>query len=255
MRILIIEDEPAAADRLEKLVLRHMPEARFEARIESVEEAVLWFSSNPHPDLIFLDIQLSDGLSFRIFEKTDVRVPVIFTTAYDAYALKAFELQSIDYLLKPVKEERLKEALEKYKTMARNFAWKDIGQDLLRIIREGTKDQRDYRKRILVNQADKLISVPIANISLFYSEDKASFLLRGDGALFFMSQSLDEIESQVDPEAFFRISRKHIVSREFISSVNQYFGSKLLISIATPNDQELIVSKARVHAFREWFGK
>lgn len=254
MNLVIVEDEPFAAERLEKMLKKWLPEGTVKAVLPSIEESVEWFNSNEPPDLVFLDIQLADGISFRIFEQVKLSVPVIFTTAYDAYALKAFELQSVDYLLKPIKEDKLEEALDKFRKMKRNFAWQEMGQELNRIMQSNASPSTVHKKRFLITKGDRLISVAASDVACFIAEDKAVMLLTGDGLTYFIPHSLDELEAMVHPEDFFRISRQHIISRRHIVTVNQHFNYRLKVEMAPQCDQEFMVSKSRVQEFKAWYG-
>lgn len=254
MKIVIVEDEPFAAERLEKLLKKCLPEVTIASVLSSIEESVEWFRRNHPPDLVFLDIQLADGLSFRIFEQVQLSVPVIFTTAFDAYALKAFELQSIDYLLKPIKEEKLLESLDKFRMMKRSFAWQEMGQELNRIMHSASAPSTSYKKRFLITKGDRLISVSADEVSCFIAEDKTVMLVTSDALTYFVPNSLDELEDMVDPEQFFRTSRQHIISRKHIVSVNQHFNYRLKVEMAPQTDQEFMVSKSRVQDFKAWYG-
>ncbi|KRG30256.1 LytR/AlgR family response regulator transcription factor [Salegentibacter mishustinae] len=221
-----------------------------ETMLHSVAEAVNWFNSNDHPDLIFLDIQLSDGISFEIFEKVEINSAVIFTTAYDEYALKAFKLNSVDYLLKPIDEEELANAVAKFKEKyLKNSPQIDFNA-FRKILETGSKP--DYKTRFTIQVGQHLKIIPANEICCFYSENKASYLTTTSGRNYPVDVSLENLEKELDPEKFFRINRKSIVNIDCIEDIISYTNSRLEIKVKAFNEFQLIVSRERVRDFKNW---
>lgn len=249
MTTIIIEDEKPAARMLQrKLEKLNIP---VQVMLHSVREAVEWFQLNPHPDLIFLDIQLSDGLSFEIFEKVTIQSPIIFTTAYDEYALRAFKLNSIDYLLKPIDEDDLEIAVEKYKkTISAKPA---IDMQMIRQLFTSSQAP-EYKKRFSVKVGDHIKIIPIEEVELFYSEFKGTFIHTFEGRSFLLDTSLESLEKELDPTHFFRISRKYIVGHTALKDIVVYSNSRLKLTLKSYNKEEVIVSRERVGVFKEWLG-
>lgn len=251
MNVLIVEDEALAADRLEKILKEITPEITVLAKLGSIKESVKWLMLNS-ADLIFLDIQLSDGLSFSIFDQVPVQTPVIFTTAYDQYAIKAFQLNSVSYLLKPIRKNELAESLQKYKSLKAAFSIDFEG--LLSAI-QGRKSE--FRKRFLIQVADKFRKVEIEEIAYFYTTDGIVFLKTFDGFSYPADTSLDNLESTVDPAQFYRINRKYFVSMKSISQMFAWSRSriKLVLKPLVDDDNETIVSIDRSNEFKKWLNK
>jgi DNA-binding LytR/AlgR family response regulator len=250
IRTLIIEDEEPAAARLEKLLTEADAEIEIVEKLDSVESAVKWLSQNAHPQLLMLDIQLADGLSFDIFRKIKIESFVIFTTAFDEYAIKAFELNSIDYLLKPVDKQKLSAALLKFRKLQNNKPSIDM-TELIQVI-ESRKS--NYKKRFSISIADRIKSVETTDIACFYSLEKNTFLCTFDGQHFPIDFSLDRLESLLDPEFFFRISRQYFVQYKAISKIRILSKSRIELEI-TSIDGRIAVSSAKTHQFREWIDK
>lgn len=247
-KVIIIEDEKPAARRLQRMLSRLNIET--ETMLHSVAEAVNWFNSNDHPDLIFLDIQLSDGISFEIFEKVEINSAVIFTTAYDEYALKAFKLNSVDYLLKPIDEEELANAVAKFKeNYLKNSPQIDFNA-FRKILETGNKP--DYKTRFTIQVGQHLKIIPANEICCFYSENKASYLTTTSGRNYPVDVSLENLEKDLDPEKFFRINRKSIVNIDCIEDIISYTNSRLEIKVKVFNEFQLIVSRERVRDFKNW---
>ncbi|MDX1427843.1 MAG: LytTR family DNA-binding domain-containing protein [Salegentibacter mishustinae] len=247
-KVIIIEDEKPAARRLQRMLSRLNIET--ETMLHSVAEAVNWFNSNDHPDLIFLDIQLSDGISFEIFEKVEINSAVIFTTAYDEYALKAFKLNSVDYLLKPIDEEELANAVAKFKeNYLKNSPQIDFNA-FRKILETGSKP--DYKTRFTIQVGQHLKIIPANEICCFYSENKASYLTTTSGRNYPVDVSLENLEKDLDPEKFFRINRKSIVNIDCIEDIISYTNSRLEIKVKAFNEFQLIVSRERVRDFKKW---
>lgn len=252
MKALIIEDEVLAAQSLQKLITEVAPDTEIIGVLQSIEESVAWFDENPMPDLVFMDIHLADGSSFAIFEQTQITCPIIFTTAYDEYALKAFEVSSIDYLLKPINRNDLMRAMNKYNNLvsAKSFD----SQSLLEVIQK-FKTNKNYRSCFLVPERDKLIPLPTANIAFIYIGDKSVKTITLDEHTYYMSQTLDEIMSQLNPNDFFRANRQFIVSRKAIKDMTIWFGNKLSLNLLVKIPEDIIISKAKVAEFKTWFAQ
>lgn len=250
MKVLIVEDESFAADRLEELLQQLEPGYRVAGRTTSVKESVAWLSSH-QADLIFLDIQLSDGLSFSIFEQVQVSTPIIFTTAYDEYALRAFELNSVAYLLKPVRADRLRESLEKYKSMKSAF-----NVDLAQLLATFQGKKPAYKKRFLIRIGDKLKKVETDEIAYCFALEKSVFAKTIDNKTLPMDQSLDVLENELDPERFFRINRRYLVSMDAVDNMIAWSRSRIKLDLNPPPDDpmETIVSINRSHDFKKWMG-
>ena len=251
MKTIIIEDEKPAARMLQRKLERLGVNA--EVMLHSVSEAVSWFKNNPQPDLIFLDIQLSDGLSFEIFEQVQVQSPVIFTTAYDEYALRAFKLNSIDYLLKPIDEDDLEQALEKYKSRINTSQPANLDIQMIRQMFQSSR-QPTYKQRFSVKIGDHIRVVPIEEIEVIYSEFKGTFIHTFEGRTYLTDNTLESIEKELDPAKFYRISRKFIITLNSIKDIVVYSNSRLQLTLKTYNKEEVIVSRERVGDFKEWLG-
>lgn len=255
MNILIIEDEKPAARLLQRKVEKLG--LQINTMLHSVEEAIAWFQNHPHPDLIFLDIQLSDGLSFEIFEYFDkaqqhIKSAVIFTTAYDEYALRAFKLNSIDYLLKPIDEEDLEIAVNKFK--ARNQA-QNISLDFEAIKRMLVNPvEKEYKKRFSVKIGQQLKVISIDEVECFYSENKGTYIHTLDNRDYLIDSTLEVVEAEINPKEFYRVSRKFIVTLKAVKEIQVYSNSRLKIILPTYKDDEVIVARERVGDFKEWIG-
>ena len=252
MKALIIEDEVLAAQSLQKLVTEVAPETEIIGVLQSIEESVAWFNENPMPDLVFMDIHLADGSSFAIFERTQITCPIIFTTAYDEYALKAFEVSSIDYLLKPINRNDLTRAMNKFNALVGEKANNDNAIETL-LQQIGMK--KNYKSCFLVPQRDKLIPLATSNIAYIYIEDKSVKTIALDEHVYYMSQTLDEIMNQLNPDDFFRANRQFIVSRKAIKDITVWFGNKLSLNLSVKVPEKIIISKAKVAEFKNWFSK
>lgn len=248
MTTIIIEDEAIAARRLKKLIENQGLEVI--AELHSVKEAVNWFQKNKAPEIMFLDIQLSDGISFEIFEKVQPNSAIIFTTAYDEYALKAFKFNSIDYLLKPIQEKELIKAIEKFKAnRPQSFSFTSLQiQQLLQ-----TNFESKFRERFLVEVGQRLKTIETQNIALFYSENKGTYLLNKNRS-YLINNSLDDLETQIDDSDFFRISRKAIVNLNYIDDIFSHSGNRLILKV-NGIDNQWIVSRERVGDFKNWLAK
>ncbi len=249
MKVVVIEDESIAADYLEKLIYEYDPTIQVMAKLDSVSSSVIWLQTN-HPDLIFLDIHLADDISFKIFEQADVETPVIFTTAYDQYAIKAFKLNSIDYLLKPIDKKDLFAALDKFKSLrGKNTT------DLSRVMEAFNLERKKFQERFLVSTGQKLKSIPAEEIAYFYAEQKMTFLVDRQGRQFILDSSLDKLESLIDPEKFFRINRQFIVSFSAIKNMLSYSKSRVKLELEPACEKDTIVSVERSAEFKAWLNR
>jgi DNA-binding LytR/AlgR family response regulator len=251
--VLIIEDEPEAARRLELLIKDLLPQANILAKLDSVKRSLSWLSEHDSPDLIFMDIQLADGLSFQIFEKWHVQSPVIFTTAYDAYALKAFKVNSIDYILKPVDRSDLEIALQKFATLTQR---KEGTTDLLTSIGEAVQMlTRQYKSRFIIKVGEHLKSIEVRDIHYFFSLDKTTFARGTDKRQHIIDFSLEQLEDILDPRQFFRINRKYIISASAIHDMVSHSNSRLKLILKASDDADIIVSRERVQEFKDWLDR
>jgi DNA-binding LytR/AlgR family response regulator len=253
MNVLIIEDEPHAARRMESLIGELEPAAIVVAKIDSVKKSVEWIASNPSPDLILMDIQLADGISFSIFEQCEVKSPVIFTTAYDAYALKAFKVNSIDYILKPVDKEELFQALAKFKKLSGDATHarvllNNIGQAVQMLTKR-------YKSRFMIKVGEHLRTVETTSILFFFSQEKTTFCYTTDNRTLILDYTLEQLEEMVDPGLFFRINRKYLVSSSAIGDIISYTNSRLKLKITGTDDDDIIVARERVQDFKEWLDR
>ena len=249
MKALILEDETRAANHLERLLAKVAPHLVVLAKIESVRDGVKYLQNNPEPDLIFSDIQLADGLSFEIYKQVAVSCPIIFTTAYDHYAIEAFQTNGIDYLLKPIEEERLLKAIEK----ARHFSPGFVLEKLLTMNRPTS--EKSYKSRFMVKVGDKIKSVPVEEILVFYSQEKASFIRTSDAHNYCIDYALDQLEPMLDPEKYFRINRKYIVSIDSCTNILAWTNSRLRLKIDGIDDSDIIVARERVQEFKNWLDR
>jgi DNA-binding LytR/AlgR family response regulator len=253
LKILIIEDEPQAAKRIETLVLELVPQAIILNKIDSVKKSVQWFKENAAPDLTLMDIQLADGTSFQIFEQCDVKCPVIFTTAYDEYALKAFKVNSIDYILKPVDKNDLQSALKKLESLSRNS---DDTRKLLNSIGEVVqKLSKKYKERFVIKVGEHLRTIEVKDILYFYSQDKATFCHTNENRNHILDFTLEQLEDMIDPMAYFRVNRKYYVRAEAIQDIISYTNSRLRLALKNSQDNDVIVARERVQEFKQWLDR
>jgi two-component system, LytTR family, response regulator LytT len=254
MKILIVEDEELAVKKLQKTLSAVDATANIVGVTDSIKSSVEWLQDNPQPDLILMDIELADGQSFEIFNLTDVKSPVIFTTSYDEYALKAFKVNSVDYLLKPIQKEELQTALQKFQKLKGNGS-SDINIDSLVKELQQKLQPKEYRKRFLVKHAQKLVSVEIGEIAYFYSDGRLNFFKTTDNKKFVVDYTMDELEDMLDPEKYFRISRSFYVSINSVDKIDDYFGNRLILGLKPAVDKEALVSREKVTDFKKWMGK
>jgi len=249
MKVIIIEDEKPAARRLKRLLSDLGIEV--EVMLHSVAESIVWFSNNAHPDLILLDIQLSDGLSFEIFEELTIKSNIIFTTAYDEYALKAFKLNSIDYLLKPIDDEELRFAVDKFKVSKEQSKLPYFDIDQIKKILVNPLD-KNYKKRFTIKIGQHLKMVSTNDIACFYSDNKATYIRTLDKKNYLLDYSLEQLEELLDPIKFFRVNRKFYIQLDAIQDIIAYSNSRLQIKITHFADFEIIVSREKVRDFKNW---
>ena len=249
MKALIIEDEMMAAKALQKLLGEVSPDTEIVDVLESIEESVEWLENNPMPDLMFMDIHLADGSSFAIFERVNVTCPVIFTTAYDEFALKAFEVNSLDYLLKPISREALERAMNKFQILA----GARFNADKIERLLEQLGEKKRYRSYFLLPERDKLVPLSTKDIAYAYIDAKSVKIVTHEHKNYYLTHTLDDLMAQLDPVMFFRANRQFIVSREAIKDVSIWFGNKLAINLNVEVPEKIIVSKAKVAEFKCWF--
>ena len=252
MKAVIIEDEKIAADLFKNIISQLDENIEIVTILQTVEDSIEWLNNNQHPDLLFVDIHLADGSSFSIFEKTDVKCPIIFTTAYDEYALKAFEVNSIDYLLKPINKDDLQRALNKYKNLKGENLDLDYKNFFCRFFAE-TEKVNNYKEYFLVPERDKLIPLAAKDIAYIYIDLKLIKAVTHSGKVYYLNQNLDEMMNQLNPKNFFRANRQYIVAHEAIKDVSIWFGNKISLNLTLPTEEKIIVSKARVPEFKNWY--
>lgn len=256
MKVLIIEDEDLAVKKLQKTLKSVDPDAEIVGITDSITSTVAWLQQNEKPELILMDIELADGQSFEIFNLTEVKCPVIFTTSYDEFALKAFKVNSIDYLLKPVQKEDLEKSLQKFRSLTSGQQQND-GVNMEEIIKQLQQklQPKEFRKRFLVKNGQKLVSIEVGDIRYFFSDGRLNFFKTADNKKFVVDYTMDELEAMLDPEIFFRISRSFYVSIGSIEKIDDYFGNRLILQLRPAVDKEALVSRERVSDFKKWMGK
>jgi len=249
MKVLLLEDETRAANHLERLLSRVAPHIKVDARLESVRDGLRYLQNNPEPELIFADIQLADGISFEIFNQFSVKCPIIFTTAYDHYAIEAFKTNGIDYLLKPIEEERLAQAISKAKHFSPDLMLEKI------LATSFLASGKAYKSRFMVRVGDKIKTIPIEEILVFYSQEKSSFILTTDKRTYSIDYALEQLEPQLDPELYFRISRKYIISINACTNILAWSNSRLRLKIDGIEESDIIVARERVQEFKNWLDR
>jgi two-component system, LytTR family, response regulator LytT len=250
MTILIVEDEQLAQERLQLLVKNYDAAINIVGCLESVEETVQWLNTKPHPDLILLDIHLSDGESFEIFKRTTTQRPIIFTTAYENYAIDAFKLFSVDYILKPITAEGLAAALNKYKNLTAAFAPKDY-----QLLMEQVKDNFsvNYKNRFLAKVGQRLFFIAASEVAYFAADNKIVFLIDREGNRFVINNTMEKLETELNPKDFFRLNRKIIIHADAIDQIKPYHSNRLKLQVkGVPVAEEIIISRERVADFKQW---
>lgn len=247
MNVLVVEDETAATVNLLSIIAEVFPEAKVLATVESVTDTVQWLKDNPAPDIIFMDIHLADGDAFKVFDKIEVASPVIFTTAYDQYALEAFAVNSIDYLLKPINAADLKRAVDKLRrlTSVATLAYS-------RRQNEMATEKNKTTESFLIHVRDKIIPVKRDEIAFFHTSDERVTIYTHDGRTFPYDKSLEVISGQLPPEVFFRANRQFIISKQAINDISVWFGSRLTVNLKLKTPERVVISKARVPVFKQW---
>lgn len=253
MKALIIEDEIIASDALQSLIQEVHPDIEIVAILQSIDECIEWFQLNAMPDLIFMDIHLADGSSFDIFETVSINCPVIFTTAYDEYALKAFEVNSIDYLLKPINKKDLERAIRKYE----NLTDKSDDNSMLinKLLASIKGNESSFKSYFLVPEKDKLIPLPVNDIACIYIDLKMTKIVTYGGKVYYLDKTLDELMQQLDPKLFFRANRQYIIARDAIVDISIWFASKLSVNLKVNVPDKILISKGRASEFKTWISK
>lgn len=253
-KVLIIEDEKPAAEWLCQLILKYDPRITILAVIDSVRGATEWIEQHTAPDLVFMDIQLADGLSFAIFEQVKVPCPVIFTTAYEEYAIKAFKVNSVDYLLKPIAWNDLEAAFQKFASLSAQVpVTPSVTLEVLNKVRDMIR--KPYKTRFVIKVGEHLKSIPVEDILFFYSMDKATYLCTADFRTYTLDYSLDHISEMVDEHRFFRINRKYLLSNHSIADIVVYSNSRLKIKLKKPGEESILVSRDKVQDFKQWLDR
>jgi DNA-binding LytR/AlgR family response regulator len=250
MDTIIIEDEKPAAEKLQKALLQLSDDVEVKAVLTSIEDSICWLQNNPGPDLVFMDIELTDGLSFRIFDQITLNCPVIFITAYDDYWQEAFEYNSIDYLLKPLKQEKLEAALKKYEKLRQHFS-----ANFQQLQQWRTGHNGKYRKRFLVKKGIDYVTLKSDDIAYFYATHKLVCMVDNKAQKFILDRSLSEIEKEVDPAMFYRVNRKYLINMNCIRRIRSLPKTRLLLDIDPPVSEEIVISQENVMSFKEWMGQ
>lgn len=246
-RVIIVEDEAGAADNLRLLLEEIAPHIRVIATLTSIEQTLAWLSANDHPDLGFFDIQLEDGLSFEVFKQTEIDFPVIFTTAFDEYAIEAFKVNSIDYLLKPIKEQDLRFSLEKYKKLTRS----NVSNTLMHRIMDSLQGHRET-STFLIHYKDKLIPIADQDFAYFYIGNGLVHGCTHKHEVYAMEHTIEDLELKLNRRQFFRANRQFIVNRSAIKEIGFYFNGRLSLKLSPPAKDVVLISKARATEFKEW---
>ncbi|HSU49557.1 MAG TPA: LytTR family DNA-binding domain-containing protein [Segetibacter sp.] len=255
MKVLIIEDEELGVERLTKHLKAIDPEIEIVGSAGSIKSSVQWLQTYNQPDIILMDIELSDGQSFDIFNQVDVKSTVIFTTSYDEYALKAFKVNSIDYLLKPVRKEDLKNSLDKFTNFKKQFN-PSPAYSIETLVNElKAQNNKNYRNRFLVKQGQKLVSVETSDIAYFYADGRLCYFTTWNKLKYVVDYNMDELETMLSPDTFFRANRGFIVCIKSIAQIHNYFNGKLKLDLNPPTDKEVLVSREKAMEFKEWMGK
>jgi two-component system response regulator LytT len=260
MNIVIVEDESIAARRIGKMVQALDSNTNIQAVLDSVAATVQWLRHNPAPDLLLLDIELVDGQSFEIFTQVEVQCPVIFTTAYDEYAIRAFKVNSIDYLLKPIQEKELGQSLQKLRSLKKLYTDKAPAslnvEALLQELREQSNSQtKESRDRILVKQGQRMFPVATTDVAYFFTKDKLNYVRTKANKQYLIDYTLDQLEKSLNPGKFFRANRQYIIEFSAVDRVHQYFQSKLKVELVPKPEEEVVISRERASEFRLWLGE
>jgi two-component system, LytTR family, response regulator LytT len=249
MKLLIVEDEHLLARELSRLITSIEPSATILGQCNSIESTVKWLKEHEAPELIFMDIELADGQCFEIFDEVEIKTPVIFTTAYDEFAIRAFKVNSIDYLLKPIQKHELESAINKWK----DYHGKSRSANLESLLRQLAKTV-EYKERFLVKQGQKLVSIHLNEVAFFNARNTLNYIITRNKQKFIVDHTLDELEKMVDPKYFFRANRQYIIAHDIITAVHPWFNGKLKIDNAVLPEEEILVSRERAAVFKEWLG-
>ncbi|AUD01653.1 LytR/AlgR family response regulator transcription factor [Spirosoma pollinicola] len=252
MNVVLIEDEDRTARQLVRLLKKYEPSINILAQLPSVSETVAWFKDHPLPDLAFMDIHLEDGLVFNVFEQLQLRLPIIFTTAYDEYMLKAFKVNSIDYLLKPIDYDELVAALDKFKAVRNSSTTPDLNT-LLQLLQK--PQTVGFKERFMISLGTKIHSVEVSDIAYFYTEEKATFLVNKAGQFMPLEYSLDQLLGLLNPSLFFRVNRQFLVARPAIQAIHTYSAGKLKLNLQPSAKEDVFVSLSRLSEFKDWLGR
>ena len=255
MNVLIVEDEPHARNELKRLLGNERDDIHIIDSLDSVEDTVAWFKENQPPDLLFLDIQLSDGISFEIFSHVEVKSPVIFTTAYDEYAIKAFRVNSIDYLLKPIKQSELHQALGKYEALRNQYGNKPSGLQIEQIEQLFELHKPTYKSRFIARVGDQIKHLEVDRVAYFMAEDNEVMLITEDDKRYIIDYTLDQLDGVLDPKDFYRINRKFIITPTAIEKISKYFNSRLHLELVPATEDTVLISRVKVPDFLKWMDK
>jgi len=255
MKVILIEDELHNYKLLRGLIEALRPDWVIEAHFTGVKNSVDWLNKNPHPDLIFMDIQLADGNCFSIFKQVELDSSVIFTTAYDEYAIQAFKVNSIDYLLKPIKSEELERAILKFEKLVKQSEQKPIISNYTELLEAIHQQDKKYRKRFLITGSTAFSKLNVEDIAYIYTDNRVTFAMTFENKEYILNQSLDKLEEELDPEIFFRANRGLIINSESIQKIENYFGGKLIVQLVHPFDKEVTVSRLKASAFKDWLDR
>jgi len=256
MNYLLIEDEAPAQRLMEDLLTELRPRWRKAACLDSVSAAVQWLNRNPHPEVLFMDIQLSDGICFDILERVDIQGLIIFTTAYDEYAVRAFKVNSIDYLLKPIKKTELAEALDKYERYTKQmFMSRNKAIDTAELANALREAKPNYRSRFLVSQGELFFPLPVDEVAYIFSRHRISSAVTFEGKRFIIDFTLDKLEDQLNPETFFRVSRQMIVHIKAVHKVHTFFNGKLVLETQPSFSEKVVISREKARQFKQWLDR
>jgi DNA-binding LytR/AlgR family response regulator len=257
MKILIVEDEELSVRKLRGLLQEVRPDAEVVADVDSIETTVDWLTSNPAPDIILMDIELVDGQSFEIFERTEVKCPVIFITSYDEFAIQAFKVNSVAYLLKPIEKEDIVAAFEKFEQVKEFYSTSAPGFSINSLVEElqARLQPKNFRKRFLTKYGNKLLTVETHDIAYFFIEGRVIHLRTYDNRKIVLDYTLEELEQMLDPDEYFRINRSFLIALKSVQKMDEYFGQRLILQLKPPAAEQAIVSRERVAAFKNWMGK
>lgn len=255
MNVFIVEDEPHARNELLRLLDKSGEDVNVLGFADSIEDAVLWLNQNQQPDLMFFDIQLSDGLSFEIFNQVKIDVPVVFCTAFDEYAIQAFKVNSVDYLLKPIKLEELKSALNKYNSLSEKYATKDKGLSIQQIEKLLDINKPKFKSRFVAKFGDQIKHIDVSEIAYFHAVDNEVFLVTFENSRYIIDYSLEQINSTISPQDFYRVNRSFIVRINAIKKISKYFNSRLHLELLPPTEESVLISRVKVPDFMNWMDK